>query len=198
MISTLDRGLTTGGIYRIGAGRLVIYSDILPPIVPIAKPEVIFLSISTVALIKAVQVVPLYALSIINIYNPIISSIIQIQAIANLTMPLPTSAIKGTTIIFDVSVELSLAPVGAVNLSFHAQSFESLAYEEFALSSSPNSGIVPLTVIPEVGKFLYKWRCHIAPEITKMLMNDVFLTYCRIHFDGEVIELARSQLVFSY
>ncbi|NEP60862.1 MAG: hypothetical protein F6K31_28405 [Symploca sp. SIO2G7] len=70
--------------------------------------------------------------------------------------------------------------------------------ETFQLTSLPNEGIELLDVdTDEQGRATYKWKCRVAPEVTRELKNNNFMTYCRLFFGEDVAELEKAPLAFT-
>ncbi|NEQ64527.1 MAG: hypothetical protein F6K21_03295 [Symploca sp. SIO2D2] len=243
--SILDRGLTAGG-----ASRLVW---VVPPQLSVASVEanVVSYHITIDSLVVTTQVRELITKADITEKLLLVTSsirfnqlvfkiatyqmqhtIVETNIVLNIAMVLPTKAVKGTTILFEVEVVLDTVAPDIV-LSYYAESdygIRTLAEamvasrtaagiaeaeqseetggaansanlttkETFQLTSLPDEGIELIYVdTDEQGRATYKWKCRVAPEVTRELKNSNFMTYCRLFFGEDVAELEKAPLVFT-
>lgn len=209
--SILDRGLTSGGFRRLA---YIVVTELDIP-VAIGKPQLqryhsrfdktrANISIrSTLANHSSQIPTKVYNIHSRDLYlllktqtNMLAkNSIFPIFTVVKVNMPLPQREVIGSTIAFDVEVEL-LNFAGDALLVYVAEN----SSEEFMLSSLAGQGITLTAKTTSGATTTYKWKCRIAPEATADItipngQTEVTLqTYCRLFFGEDNVELERGKL----
>lgn len=220
MSSVLDRGLTSGGIHRLAwfvpiiqvptphaSVKIISYvstkktTKIRTTSLKLAKTNIRALNIVGLLKIKDCclflykitqsQILTYYHIRCIAVNH----IILKYTSIIKSVMSLPTNEVKGTTILFEVQIDLNIAAPDALLTYFGEGADFQISGETFLITSLPTKGISLLSNTEANGVFSYKWRCRVAPELTRNLKNDVFNTYCRLFFGNEVVELEQAKLV---
>lgn len=198
--STLDRGLTSGGLYRLAwfeprsPNKLLVlrYTSLtksIPYRTSVLLPAIADISPAFAVLSQSIRSVT------------VASQINRIPSFINLIMSLPTQEVKGTTILFEVEVDLDAQASDAILVYFaegtYAPKPPNAIPETFQITSLTGSGITLESEENVDGIWKYKWKCRVAPEQTRSLTCDSFITYCRLFFGLDIVELERSPLMLN-